>query len=222
MVYRHFPKENMEHKPDTIKIAINHKEEISATHADLHVTVKGSSLVSGEEAMKKAKEVNQLTEALTSFGVKSEAIKLQGVHLETESGVLLKSSSAVYRLKIRCEDLNQLAGMLDIISSQKNSTLEQIEWKYNEDETRNKMLQVAIEKAKTKAEQVAGSLNVKLLGVYDFIENIYDEETPVMRPQAVMMKSRAASADAPSLSMDIAHSKTIYVNVEIWYRVSAF
>src|SRR5690606_37042886 len=97
----------MEHKPDTIKISTSYKEEISATHADLHVTVKGSSIVSGNEAMKKAKEVNQLVETVTSFGVKSEAVTLQGVHLETESGVLLKSSSAIYRLKIRCEDLNQ-------------------------------------------------------------------------------------------------------------------
>lgn len=212
----------MEHKPDTIKISTNYKEEISATHADLHVTVKGSSLISGNEAMKKAKEVNQLVEALTSFKVKEEAIKLQGVHLETDSGVLLKSSSAMYRLKIRCEDLNQLAGMLDVIASQKNATLERIEWKYSEDETRNKMLKVAIEKAKAKAEQVAGSLNVKLLDVYDFIENIYDEEAPVFQPQAMMMKSRAASADAPSLGIDVQHTKTIHVNIEIWYRVSAF
>lgn len=212
----------MESKPDTIKISINHKEEISATHADLHVTVKGSSIISGDEAMKKAKEVNQLVEALTNYKVKEEAIKLQGVHLETESGVLLKSSSAVYRLKIRCEDLNQLAGMLDIISSQKNTTLERIEWKYNEDDARNKMLQIAIEKAKSKAEQVASALNVKLLGVYDLIENIYDEEMPLARPQAMMMKSRAASADAPSLSMDIQHTKTLHVNLEIWYRVSSF
>lgn len=212
----------MEAKPDTIKISTSHKEEISATYADLHVTVKGSSLVSGNEAMKKAKEVNQLVEALTSFGVKNEAISLQGVHLETESGVLLKSSSAIYRLKIRCEDLNQFAGLLDVISSQKNATLERVEWKYNEDDARNKMLEIAIEKAKTKAEQVAGSLNVKLLGVYDFIENIYDEEVPVFQPQAMMMKSRAASADAPSLGMDVQHTKTIHVNVEIWYRVSEF
>lgn len=212
----------MEHKPDTIKISTSHKEEISATHADLHVTVKGSSIVSGAEAMKKAKEVNQLAEALTSFGVKNEAVTLQGVHLETESGVLLKSSSAVYRLKIRCEDLNQFAGMLDVIASQKNATLERVEWKYSEDEARNKMLQIAIEKAKTKAEQVAGSLNVKLLGVYDFIENIYDEEMPVMQPQAMMMKSQADFADAPSLNMDVQHTKVMHVNVEIWYRVSSF
>lgn len=211
----------METKPDTIKISTSYKEEISATHADLHVTVKGSSLVSGNEALKKAKEVNQLLEALTNFGVKEEALKLQGVHLETESGVLLKSSSAVYRLKIRCAELSQLAGMLDVIASQKNAALERIEWRYNEDEARERGLNSALEKAKTKAEKVAASLGVKLLGVYDLIENSYDEEArPVFPPQARMMK--AVSADAPSLSMDIQHDKTIHVNVEIWYRVSAF
>jgi uncharacterized protein YggE len=60
----------METKPDTIKISASHKDEIFATHADLHVTVKGASIVSGAEAMKKAKEVSQLVEALTSFGIK--------------------------------------------------------------------------------------------------------------------------------------------------------
>ena len=77
----------METKPDTIKISTTHQEEISATHADLHVTVRGSSIFSGSEAMKKAKEVSQLVEALTSFGVKSEAVTLQGVHVETAQGI---------------------------------------------------------------------------------------------------------------------------------------
>jgi hypothetical protein len=36
------------------------------------------------------------------------------------------------------------------------------------------------------------------------------------------MKTRAAVADQPSLNMDIQHSKTIHVNVDIWYRVSSF
>ena len=69
---------------------------------DLHVTVKGSSVVSGDAALKKAKEVNQLVEALISLGVKEDAVKLQGVNIETSSGVLVKSSSASYRLRIRC------------------------------------------------------------------------------------------------------------------------
>jgi len=212
----------METKPDTIKVSASHKEEISATHADLHVSVKGSSVFSGDQAMKKAKEVSALVEALTSFGLSPEAIHLQGVHIETSSGALLKSSSATYRLKIKCEKLDQLAELLDIISSQKNAALERIEWKYNEDEARERGLMVTMEKAKSKAEKVAASLGLKLLGVYDFIENAYDEEAPLpFQAQAVMMKSRSPAPAEPSLGMDIQHSKTINVSVDIWYRVSA-
>ncbi len=214
----------MTSKPDTIKISTSHKEEIFATHADLHVTVRGSSIVSGAEAMKKAKEVTLLLEALSRLGIKDEAFSLQGVHIEGASGMLLKSSSAAYRLKIRCDDLNQLAEMLDVISSQKNATLERIEWKYSEDEARERGLNEALEKAKAKAQKVAAFLNVKLLGVYDFIENVYDEEPParMFQPQAMMMKRGAAPAPEPSLGMDIQHNKTIHVNVELWYRVSEF
>jgi uncharacterized protein YggE len=211
-------------KPDTIKISASHKEEIAAAHADLHVTVKGSSLVSGDEAMKKAKEVNQLVEALTSFGVKSEAVTLQGVHIEGESGRFLKSSSATYRLKIRCEDLGHFASMVDIIGLQKNTTIERVEWKYDDDAARQRGLNIALDKAKAKAEKVAANLGVKLLGIYDLIENTYDDEAPIMfQAQAAMVKTRAAaSVPEPGLGMDIQHNKTVHVNVEIWYRVSEF
>lgn len=211
-------------KPDTIKITASHKEEIYATHADLHVTVKGSSIVSGVEAMKKAKEVTLLLEALTRLGIKEEAFLLQGVQIEGTSGVLLKSSSAAYRLKIRCDDLNQLAEMLDVISSQKNATLERVEWKYDEEEARERGLNVALGKAKDKAQKVAASLNVKLLGVYDFIENIYDQEAPALmyQSQAQMVKRSSAAMPEQSLGMDIQHIKTIHINVDIWYRVSEF
>jgi len=213
----------MESKPDTIKISALHKEEISATHADLHVTVKGSSVVGGDQAMKKAKEVSQLVEALTSFGLSPEAVHLQGVHIEVASGVLLKSSSAMYRLKIRCEKLDQLADLLDIISSQKNASLERIEWKYSDEAAREQALEMALTKAKTKAEKVAKSLGVKLLGVYDLIENQYDEEMPFPHFAAqAMPRAMSKAAPEPSLGMDIQHSKTINVSIDIWYRISAF
>ena len=67
-------------------------------------------------------------------------------------------------------------------------------------------------------------MGVKLLGVYDFMENSFDEERPPMPFQAMemSMKTRAAMADQPSLDMEVQHSKTIHVNVDIWYRVSSF
>ena len=214
----------MDTKPDTIKVSATQREEISANRADLFVTVKCSSLVSGDQAMKKAKEVSQLVDALTSFGLSPEAIKLQGVHIETSTGTLLKSSSATYRLKVQCEKWDQLADLLDIISSQKNATLERIAWKYNEDEARERGLLAALEKAKGKAEKVAKSMSIKILGVYDLIENNFDEEMPYPQfaMQAAMPKQRTLgiAPEQPSLGMDIQHSKTVTVNVEIWYRVS--
>jgi len=180
--------------------------------------------VSGNEAMKKAKEVSQLVEALTRFGLSPEAVHLQGVRIETASGALLKSSSALYQLKIKSEKLEQLADLLDIVAEQKNATLERIEWKYPEEDARQRGLESAITSGKEKAEKVAASLGVKLLGVYDFMENAFDEERPPVPFQAMemRMKTRAAVADEPSLNMDIQHSKTVQVNVDIWYRVSSF
>lgn len=214
----------MDTKPDTIKISVFHREEILASHADLFVTVKGSSVFSGDQAMKKAKEVSQLVDELIRFGLKAEDIHLQGVHVENSGGGLLKSSSAVYRLRIRCGKLEQIAELLDIVSAQKNATLERIDWKYLDEEARERGLEAAIAKAKVKSEKVTAALGVQLLGVYDFIENTFDEEAPVMfQPQAMMMKASRASAPVePSLGMDIQHSKTVQVNVEVWYRVSAF
>jgi uncharacterized protein YggE len=214
----------MDGKPDTIKVSASHREEIFASHANLYVTVKGLSVISGNEAMKKAKEVSQLIEALTGFGLSLDAIQLQGVRIETASGALLKSSSAIYHLKIKSEKIEQLAGLLDILGEQKNATLERIEWKYPEEAARDRGLESAIAKGKERAEKVAASLGVKLLGVYDFMENTFDEERPPMPFQAMemSMKSRAAAPAEPSLNMDIQHSKTVHVNVDIWYRVSSF
>lgn len=210
-------------KPDTIKISTSHREEISATYADLFVTVKGSSVISGNEAMKKAKEVSQLVNELIHFGISAENIHLQGVRVETSSGAILKSSSASYRLRVRCDVLDQIAELLDIITSQKNAALERIDWKYPEDEARERGLDSALAKAKSKAEKVAATLGVKLLGVYDFIENSFDEEARVMfQPQAMMRQLGGAPAAEPSLGMDVQHSKTIHVNVDIWYRVTEF
>ena len=214
----------METKPDTIKVSAFHREEIFASHANLYVTVKGTSLVGGNEAMKKAREVSELVEALTRFGLSPDAIQLQGVRLETSSGKLLRSSSAIYHLKVKSEKLDDLPRLLDILAEQKNASLERVEWRYPEEEARERALESAIAKGKARAERVAAALGVKLLGVYDFMENSFDEERPPMPFQAKVMEMRALGAvapDEPSLNMDIQHSKTIQMNVDIWYRVSS-
>jgi uncharacterized protein YggE len=215
----------METKPDTIRISAWQREEIQATYADLFVAVKGSSLVSGGEALKKAREVSQLVEELVRAGLPAEAIHLQSVHAETSTGVLLHSSSATYRLRIRCDKLEQLPDLLGVITPQKNTTFERIEWRYPDEAAREAALEKALGKANVKARKVADALGVKLLGIYLLNENMLDQEAPM--PQAMF----AAQASVPrgvgvvaqaDLGMDIQHTKTIEVRVEIEYRVSGF
>lgn len=215
----------MDIKPDTVKITASQREEVPASHADLFVTVRGSSVVSGKEAVKKAKEVSQFVDELVHFGIPAENVHLQGVHVETSSGALLKSSSATYRLRVRCEQLDQVPELLDIIAAQKNAILERIAWKYPDEAARERLLEAAIAGARTKAEKVSAALGVKLLGVYQFTENTFDEEAPYLQFQAAAPQKRAlglAAGAEPSLGMDIQHSKTIQINVEIEYRVSEF
>jgi uncharacterized protein YggE len=204
----------MDTKPDTIKVSAFHREEIFASHANLYVTVKGSSIVSGNEAMKKAREVSQLVEALNGFGLSPEAVHLQGVRIETASGtpLVIQRDLPSESKDGKARSNRRAAGHH---AEQKNATLERIEWKYPEEEARERGLESAIAKGKLKAEKVATAMGVKLLGVYDFMENTYDEERPPMPFQAMEMgmKSRAAAADQPSLNMDMQHSKTIHVNV---------
>jgi hypothetical protein len=74
----------MDAKPDTIHVSALFKEEINASHADLFVTVRGSSVVSGNEAMKKA--------ALENIGWKydDETVRARGL----ESAIAAAKSKA--------------------------------------------------------------------------------------------------------------------------------
>jgi uncharacterized protein YggE len=213
----------METKPDTIKINTSQREEIQATHADLLVAVKGSSLFSGDAALKKAKEVSQLVDELTRFGLPAEAIHLQSVYADTSSGALLHSSSATYRLRIRCEKLEQFADLLGIITAQKNATFERVDWKYPDESAHETALEKALAKAGAKAQKVAAALGVKLLGIYSLNENTFDQEAPMPQMMfATQAKTRAGVIPQADLGMDIQHSKVMEVHVEVEYRVSGF
>ncbi len=212
----------MDSKPDTIKISVQEREEIHANHADLFVTIKGSSAFTGDEALKKAREVNQLLIELMRLGLSSEDIHLQGIFLETGSGALFKSSGATYRLRIRCEKLDLIPALIDSISAQKEASLERIAWKYPDDMVRQRLLELAVSHAKIKAEKISSSLGVKLLGVHDFIENYLDEEPPFphFQAQPAARSSGFTNNASPTLGMDIHHTKSVQVNIDIWFRVS--
>lgn len=211
-------------KPDLIKISINRRRTLKAESAELHVNIEGESFFTGDAALKKAKEVGALVAALTQNLLEPKAISLIGVRAKVKSGILGKSSSATYRLKIACEDLSRLPEILGIITAQKNTDLLGIEWKYKDEAAAyEQLLTDSLSAANTKARSVAAALGVRVTGVFSFNEKQADSEGIdfVKRdvPHTMRFKAKGPIIDE-ALGLDITHEKEIFVTADVEYRVS--
>ena len=135
------------------------------------VTVEGSSLVTGSAALKKAREVAVLVSALAEVGIGEESIGVERIEARTSSGLLTKSSSAVYTLKIRCEAIESLGDIVGAIAAQKNAQLTETVWRYDESaEGEARRLAAAAKRAEVKARAVARVLGVELGSVHRLVE----------------------------------------------------
>jgi len=213
-------------QPDTITIETDDVVEILASRVDIYVTIKGKSLFTGQEAFKKAREVSAFIENLKNYGLQEEDILLQSVRAEVSTGVIGKQSSAEYSLRIKCRNLDELADILGIITTQQNTNLGQLIWRYDDAEDhQSNLLEKCISKSKKKAEKVASSLGVELLGVHEFYEQTGDTEIdllrqPVAASGATALKSRAITKE--TLGLSVSHSKRVSLRLTIKYRVSPF
>jgi uncharacterized protein YggE len=148
------------------------------------------------------------------------------VQADVSTGLIGKQSSAKYRLRVKIRKLDELADILGIITTQKNTDLAQMVWRYDGvEDSHAKLLEKCLSKSKHKAERVAASLGVELLGVHELNEQIMDSELGVL-PQPVAAKGRAAfrasAVSKEELGLSISHSKRITLKLTIRYRVSSF
>jgi uncharacterized protein YggE len=215
----------MEQRQDVIVITARHEEDVSAERAELLVTVQGSSLVTGRAALKKAKEIGKLVEELEKCGITQDDIALEGVRAEVSSGILGKSSSATYRLRIRCGNLEVLPDVLGGITSAKNVRLEAVVWRYPDSaEQQAKWLQACIAQANTKAQAAAAALGARLVGVHRLTELLLEEPDRepseyAALPRAMPMRSRSAAIE---LGFDLSQQKRVGLKVSIEYRLEGF
>jgi uncharacterized protein YggE len=208
----------------TISITATRQQEISADKADVQVTIKGSSVVTGSAALKKAKEVNELVTALLAIGVKEDELSLRGIQVQSSNGVLTRSSSASYTLRIRCSRLELLGEILGAISAQKNVTLDHVGWRYPDLKPLQKeWLDSCIAEARERAAHIAGALGVKLLALHGFTEvwNDSEDTSPIRR--AVPAAALRAKVQELSLEVDLgfnlSHSKMVEQRVDLTYVV---
>ena len=216
-----------EQAPDLIQVWASHREWISADSAVLHVAVKGESFFTGNAALKKAEEVSLLVSELTEELLEQAHITLESVTAQVKSGVLGRSSSATYNLKIVCPDVAKVADVLGIVTSQKSTKLSAIDWKYKgEDEIRSKCLKECLRKVKERGQEVASALGVSLIGVHSFSESwrgTEDRSSPmfdVVKGIGVGAAEAKRRVTADSLGLKVANKKQVSLWAEVSFRVS--
>ena len=207
----------------TISVTATRCQEVAADKADLQVTIKGSSLVTGSAALKKAKEVNELVTALLAVGVKEDELSLRGIQVQSASGVLTRTTSASYTLRIRCARLELLGEILGAISAQKSVSLDRLTWRYPDlAQTQNEWLDSCIVEAKERAAHIAAALGVKLLALHSFSEVWKDPEEDVVRTQSArpgQMRALAETTKEIDLGFNLSHAKVVEQRVDLTYVV---
>ena len=213
----------MDLHPDVLIIIADHYEDLSADRAELIVTVQGSSLVTGRAALSKAKEVARLVDELEHAGIAADDISLEDVQAEVSSGILGKSSSATYRLRVRCKNLDLLPEALGAVTAAKNAKLEDIEWRYPDSHSRQiGWLEAAIRRANSKGVAAAGALGARITGVHKLTEQRLDVEAAPAPPGGVAYLTMSRRAERVDLGFSLNHQKRAGVRVTIEYRIDGF
>lgn len=208
----------MSGKPDTITVSAEQTADVSATGAELFLSVTGSSRVRADQAKLRAAEVNDLVARLNAIGVGEDRIEVQGVRFGTNRGRLTSSSHAIYDLRVRVDGLDSLPQIFDTVAGATHANLDRVAWQYPNEEGQSAALAAAIAEAKNKAAVVAQELDLELLGVHHFTESGHSSE---IGPTPRVVARSVAAEDSPSLDLTIQHTIRRFVRVEVTFRVAA-
>ncbi|NOK18771.1 SIMPL domain-containing protein [Corallococcus carmarthensis] len=206
-----------------IVVELSAEHELEADHVDAVVDVKASSFFTGNAAFTNAREVASLVSRMGELGVQDSAFTLQSVQAETTEGLLTRSSSALYTVRIRLVDMGRVGDVLAALSGLKQATLREMRWGYtHEPEARQDWLEALARESVKKARRVAAGLGVTLAGLHRFSERTWesrafgarhggyggggDEDVMPMAPSGSYSVKRTAALGFP-----VSHRKKVLV-----------
>ncbi|MFH1919430.1 MAG: SIMPL domain-containing protein [Planctomycetota bacterium] len=210
-------------KPDTITVRILTESELDADSADLTVIVEGSSVFSGAEAVKKAKELRALIDSLKEAGLDESRVKLRSVEINSQSFALIKTSSAKYVVSVKTVAIEMLPAVLGAVASHKGVHLSRLKWNYSGlKETRSRLREEALADALGQAQRDAEVLGVRVLGVHQIMEQAqgrdYNPEY-IAGDSADFLGMRAGGKPQP-IGLQLGNSTTVSLDIRAEFRVS--
>jgi uncharacterized protein YggE len=201
------------------------EDEVIADRAEAIVSVSASNYFFGNAAFDKARELAQLASALTELGIPREALSLESAVADVTKGLLSSSTSATYRIRISIRDVNLLPQVIGAIASQKQATLEEIDWRYPEGpEVEARWLAACGTGARTKADALAAALGLRIAGVNRGAEhgamNIIDTSSENAPRSAGYGGPPGMRRSMAAPGFVLAHKKTVKVQVTVEFLLA--
>lgn len=215
-----------------IVVELSAEHELEADYVDAVVEVKASEFFTGNAAFINAREVASLVSKMEELGVLASAFTLQAVQAETSEGLLSRSSSARYTVRIRLVDMGRVGDVLAAISGLKQATLRELRWGYTRElEARQDWLEALARESVKKARRVAAGLGVALDGLHRFSERTWESQTRVfglrgggyggdedMRSMAPTVSSYSAARPSAGMGFTVSHRKKVQVMATAEFR----
>lgn len=198
----------IEVKPDTATITVG-VTELKPTPAEAYRAMNLS--------------IQQLSAAVKGAGITNEQIKTNIFSLNAEynwtqdKGQVMVGYRATNSVSITTQDLDKVADLIQLAVESGANQLQGVNFYVKDTEKLlSKALDMAVDDAKAKANQVAGRLGAKVARVHSV--SIQDNGMPVIRPMmegAGVMADMAKAAPAPVYGGTTNFSATVYVVFEI-------
>lgn len=183
-----------------LRITEKASKEIDASSVKLEITIEGDNVFFGNAALEKSIEIKDFLKSLEEIK-ECLNISVTSITIKSDTGWFSKSSKGIYNLCIKINNLSNLNFILGTIAETKNVELREIDWIYDEEESKLELIKKAIIKAKHKAEEMMKVIDYRIAGIRSCSDSY---EIPSNKPikysnsslggDTVKMKKMATSA----------------------------
>jgi uncharacterized protein YggE len=204
-----------------IAVSSRARGELHATRALIEVAIEGKSRHRGDSAEMAARELEMLREAASAAGVNAEDVELIDVQMTNDQGLLLKSSSARYELRITCRDLARIGELLGRLADLDDLEMRALDWRFDEEAAVvDDLLEQAGREALARAQRLAAAVGESLAGLQSLDYSVQRGDLqPMARLRSVPMAA-AGSAPAPSFNaLGGPRRESIEVTVQARFRL---
>jgi hypothetical protein len=205
-----------------IEVTDKWSDSIKSVSAEVHISVTGENYFWGNAAFEKCSELRELVEYLSRKGLGVDKKSVKEIFLKSESSLMSKSTKAIYRLKIKIDDLSLLGPVLGFLSSSKSIKMNKIDWRYDFQGIRKIGLAIVAASVMGKARIVSEALGQKIIGVKCFSESVNfskNQESVEFESDMMVERSvrRSVMADSGSIDMGIPlmNENEITINVKL-------